>query len=201
MSSTLFRDHVQQMPIAPDSNRVFVPKAPAEGSHADQVYAKFVSTIDKTILDQSSDAMNALLKKTHVLIGGDKNKEQFTMRGHLDSLELCLNDMVTELKYHQQQVQILSAEKDTAGALLEMGLVQARNNCLNEEHKIRQELQREDAQIGRMYEKLQRQLDAVTADHNTANARVLALQRRVWDSEGSLGIAQEPWGNKVAAEL
>lgn len=44
--------------------------------------------------------MAALLRRNHTLIGGDKSKEQFTMRGHLDSLELVLNDMVTELKYH-----------------------------------------------------------------------------------------------------
>jgi hypothetical protein len=90
------------MPIAPDTNRVFVPK-PAESTHHDEIYSKFVSTIDKQLLDQSSDAMNALLKKTHALIGsGDRTKEQFTMRGHLDSLELVLNDMVTEFKYHTQ---------------------------------------------------------------------------------------------------
>ena len=100
IASTLFKDSVQQMPIAPESNKIFVSKAPPEGSNADAVYAKFVSTIDKQLLDQSSDAMNALLKRTHTLIGGDKHKEQFTMRGHLDSLELVLNDMVTELKYH-----------------------------------------------------------------------------------------------------
>ena len=90
------------MPIAPETNRVFVPK-PAESTHHDEIYSKFVSTIDKQLLDQSSDAMNALLKKTHTLIGsGDRTKEQFTMRGHLDSLELVLNDMVTEFKYHTQ---------------------------------------------------------------------------------------------------
>jgi hypothetical protein len=81
--------------------------------------------------------LNNLLKKNNTLIGGDKNKEQFTMRGHLDSLELCLNDMVTELKYHSQQVQIISAEKDTSGALLQMNVVQNRNAVLNEEYKNR----------------------------------------------------------------
>ena len=50
------------MPIAPDTNRVFVPK-PAESTHHDEIYSKFVSTIDKQLLDQSSDAMNALLRK------------------------------------------------------------------------------------------------------------------------------------------
>ena len=87
------------MAIAPDSNKVFTAKAP-EVNPKDPIYHKFVSTIDKNILDQSSDAMNNLLKRHNTLIGGDKSKEQFTIRGHLDSLEMVLNDMVTELKYH-----------------------------------------------------------------------------------------------------
>lgn len=118
----MFRENVQMMPVAPSSNSVFVDKAP-EVNPKDPTYHKFVSTIDKSILDASSDAMNNLLRKNNTLIGGDKNKEQFTMRGHLDSLEMVLNDMVTELRYHQQQVAIISAEKDTSGALLEMNTV------------------------------------------------------------------------------
>ena len=50
------------MPIAPETNRIFVPKI-LEKDTADVVYAKFVSTIDKSILDQSADAMENLLKK------------------------------------------------------------------------------------------------------------------------------------------
>jgi hypothetical protein len=38
------------MPIAPDTNRIFVPKNPDKDT-TDVVYAKFVSTIDKSILD------------------------------------------------------------------------------------------------------------------------------------------------------
>jgi hypothetical protein len=59
------------------------------------------------------------------------------MRGHLDSLESVLNDMVTELKYHQQQVAIVAAEKDTAGAVLQMNIVNAKNSILNEEFRNR----------------------------------------------------------------
>lgn len=59
------------------------------------------------------------------------------MRGHLDSLEAVLNDMVTELKYHQQQVAIVAAEKDTAGAVLQMNIVNAKNSILNEEFRNR----------------------------------------------------------------
>lgn len=64
-----------------------------------------------------------MVRKEHVLLGGDKEKAQFTMRGHMDDLEKVINDMVTELKYHRQQVAITSAEKDTAGAVLMMNIV------------------------------------------------------------------------------
>ncbi len=57
------------------------------------------------------------------------------MRGHMDQLENVINDMITELKYHRQQVGITSAEKDTAGAVLQMNIVQTKNNVLNEQYK------------------------------------------------------------------
>ena len=62
------------MPVAPDSNRVFVDKAP-EVNPKDPIYHKFVSTIDKSILDASQDAKNNLLMRNQTLIGGDKTKE------------------------------------------------------------------------------------------------------------------------------
>jgi hypothetical protein len=45
-SNTLFKDTVQLMPIAPESNKVFVPKAPTV-EPKDPVYHKFVSSIDR----------------------------------------------------------------------------------------------------------------------------------------------------------
>ena len=42
--------HVPMMPIAPDTNKIFVPKGP-DTNNADVTYAKFVSTIDKNILE------------------------------------------------------------------------------------------------------------------------------------------------------
>ena len=91
------------MPIASEKNKVFVPKPQLQditNTNNGTAYGKFISTIDKQILEQQSEAMENLLKKNHTLIGGDRKKEQFTMRGHLDSIESVLNDMVTELKYH-----------------------------------------------------------------------------------------------------
>jgi uncharacterized protein YfeS len=62
---------------------------------------KVASTINPKILDSSLEALNLLVRKEHVLLGGDKSKDQFTMRGHMDDLEKVVNDMVTELKYHR----------------------------------------------------------------------------------------------------
>jgi hypothetical protein len=51
------------------------------------------------------------------------SKEGFTLRGHLESLESAIVEMVSELKYHRHQVGIISAEKDTSGAVAEMNIV------------------------------------------------------------------------------
>jgi hypothetical protein len=47
-----------------------------------------------------------------------KDKENITLRGNLEVLEHVLVDIVSELKYHKQQVSIISAEKDTSGAII-----------------------------------------------------------------------------------
>ena len=54
------------------------------------------------------------------------------MRGHLDDLEKVVNDMVSELKYHRQQIAICGAEKDTIGAVLQMNILKDKNAVLNE---------------------------------------------------------------------
>ena len=105
------------MPFAPSSNQVFIAKQPA-ASKKEQSFSQWATKIDPQILDHQQDQMNDLLKRNFTLIGGDRRKEQFTMRGHLDNLESIINTMLTELSYHDRQVQILSAEKETSGAVL-----------------------------------------------------------------------------------
>ena len=124
------------MPIAPASNQVFVPKQPA-ASQKQQSFSKWATKIDPQILYQQQEQMNDLLKRHVTLIGADKRKEQFTMRGHLDNLESIINTMLTELSYHDRQVQILSAEKETSGAVLHMNVCQMNNAVLNDEYKNR----------------------------------------------------------------
>lgn len=76
----------------------------------------------------------------------DQSKDGFTLRGHLDSLETVIVDVVSELKYHRHQVGIISAEKDTSAAVAEMNIVQAKNAVLNSEFRLEQEIKRADRQ-------------------------------------------------------
>lgn len=50
-------------------------------------------------------------------------KETMTFRGQLESLENVLIDVVSEIKYHRRQLDIIKAEQETVGAVLQMGIV------------------------------------------------------------------------------
>ena len=65
-----------------------------------------------------------------------------TFRGQLESLENVLLDIVSELKYHRRQIEIVSAEKETTGAVLQMNIVKAKNSVLNNEYKLQEEIKR-----------------------------------------------------------
>ena len=75
---------------------------------------------------------------------GLQGKETMTFRGQLESLEQVLIDIVSELKYHRRQIDIISAEKDTSGAVLQMNIVKSKNESLNQEYKLAQEIKREN---------------------------------------------------------
>ena len=73
---------------------------------------------------------------------GLQGKETMTFRGQLESLEQVLIDIVSEIKYHKRQVEIVKAEKDTSGAVLQMNIVKSKNASLNEEYKLAEEIKR-----------------------------------------------------------
>ena len=75
-------------------------------------------------------------------VPGLANKETMTFRGQLESLEAVLVDIVSEVKYHRRQIEIIKAEKDTTGAVLGMNIVQAKNTVLNSEFKTQEEIKR-----------------------------------------------------------
>lgn len=97
----------------------------------------------------------------------DSIKEGFSLRGHLESLEDAIVEMVSELKYHRQQVGIINAEKDTSAAVAELNILQAKNAVLNSEYKLEQEIKRADNQQNIEYDRIHRQMDIVQTDSNT----------------------------------
>ena len=104
---------------------------------------------------------------------GLQNKEQMTFRGQLESLEQVLIDIVSEIKYHRRQVEIVKAEKDTAGAVLQMNIVKNKNASLNEEYKLGEEIKRQNGDQDKAFVKLHRQVDVLNNDTYTANTRLL----------------------------
>ena len=56
-------------------------------------------------------------------VPGLVGKENMTFRGQLESLESVLIDIVSEIKYHRRQIEIIKAEKETSGAVLQMNIV------------------------------------------------------------------------------
>lgn len=119
---------------------------------------------------------------------GLQGKETMTFRGQLESLEQVLIDIVSELKYHRRQIDIISAEKDTSGAVLQMNIVKSKNESLNEEFKLAQEIKRENSDQEKAYVKLQKQVDVLNNDTYTANTRLMQMQRRITELEQVVGI-------------
>lgn len=115
-------------------------------------------------------------------------KEEMTFRGKLESLEQVLIDVVAEIKYHRRQLEIISAEKDTTGAILQMNIVKNRNASLNEEYKLAEEIKRMNGNQERDFEKIHRQVDVLHNDTYTANTRLLQMQRRIVELEGHVGV-------------
>ena len=87
---------------------------------------------------------------------GLQGKDQMTFRGQLESLEQVLIDIVSEIKYHRRQVEIVKAEKDTTGAVLQMNIVKNKNASLNEEYKLGEEIKREHGNQEKAFVKLHR---------------------------------------------
>ena len=96
-----------------------------------------------------------------------------TFRGQLESLENVLIDVVSELKYHRRQIEIISAEKETSGAVMQMNIVKAKNGVLNEEYKLQEEIKRNNKVQEKEFVKLHSQVDVLKNDSYTANTRLL----------------------------
>ena len=55
-----------------------------------------------------------------------------------------LIDVVSEIKYHRRQLEIIKAEKDTAGAVQQMNIVNAKNSVLSDEYKLCEQIKKQN---------------------------------------------------------
>ena len=130
---------------------------------------------------KSQERRDEFLSNTSAL---GRDKENVTLRGNLEIFEKVLVDIVSELKYHRQQLSIISAEKDTSGAVIQMGIAQAKNSVLSDELKNQHEMKRQERTQNREFERVRRQIEVLNGDTNTADTRLLQMQRRILQLEG-----------------
>ena len=121
-------------------------------------------------------------------VPGLPNKENMTFRGQLESLEAVLIDVGSEIKYHRRQIEIIKAEKDTTGAVVQMNIVNTKNTLLNEEYKMCEEIKRANRKQDREFEKLHNQVDVLDNETYTANTRLMQMQRRILEVEQIVGL-------------
>lgn len=124
-------------------------------------------------------------------VPGLANKETMTFRGQLESLESVLVDIVSEVKYHRRQVEIIKAEKDTSNAVLGMNIVQAKNSVLNQEFKTAEEIKRNHRRQETGFENLNAQVDVLNHDTYTADTRLMQMQRRIIELESVVGFPRQ----------
>ena len=106
-------------------------------------------------------------------------------------MENVLIDIVSELKYHRRQIEIISAEKETSGAVMQMNIVKAKNGVLNEEYKLQEEIKRNNRTQEKEFKKLHEQVDVLKNDSYTANTRLLQMHRRILELESCVGVPSE----------
>ena len=121
-------------------------------------------------------------------VPGLANKDNMTFRGQLESLEAVLIDVVSEIKYHRRQIDIIKAEKDTAGAVVQMNIVNTKNTILNEEYKMCEKIKQSDRKQDKEYQKLHKQVDVLHNETYTANTRLMQMQRRILEVESIVGL-------------
>lgn len=67
---------------------------------------------------------------------------------------------------------------------------------LSDELKTQQEMQRAERAQAREFERLKRQIDVLQGDTNTAETRLLQMQRRIMQLEGQIGLPSSKFVSK-----
>ena len=60
----------------------------------------------------------------------------YSLRGNIEQLTTKMNDIITEISYHRQQLQIVKSESETANQMLNLKIDEMRGRTEFEETKL-----------------------------------------------------------------
>ena len=103
-------------------------------------------------------------------------------------MEHKISDIVTEISYHRQQLQIVKSESETSNQVLNMKIDEMRGRIEFEEHKIQTNMSQECNKQGRSHDYLHEQMRLLNVETDTCNAKSMALDRRIEEIEKMIGV-------------
>ncbi|CDW77025.1 UNKNOWN [Stylonychia lemnae] len=114
--------------------------------------------------------------------------DAFSVRSHLSDMENTLSDIITEIKYHRQQVGMIKSEKETLESVLSMKIDDAKKTVQNEEKRVRNDMMRNKDNQHTETGRLHYQIKNLQVESNTMQQKLLGLQRRIQEMESHVGI-------------
>jgi len=90
-------------------------------------------------------------------------------------------------------VNIIRGEKDTLDTVLNMKIADTKKSVQNDEARLRNDMERSRKTQKQETQRLQGQVRTLNVETNTIAQKLLALQRRVLEMEGNVGIESPQW--------
>ena len=106
----------------------------------------------------------------------------------MESLETKLQDILTEISYHRQQLGIVKSESETANQVLNMKIDEMRGRIEFEERKIQNNITNEYNKQQKVHDSLHQQIKALNVESDTCNSKAMALDRRIEEIEKIIGV-------------
>lgn len=78
-----------------------------------------------------------------------------------------MSDILTEIKYHRQQVTIIRGEKDTLDTVLNMKIADTKKSVQNDEARVRADMERSRKTQKQETQRLQGQVRTLNLETNT----------------------------------
>ena len=88
---------------------------------------------------------------------------------------------------------IIRGEKDTLDTVLNMKIADTKKSVQNDEARLRNDMERSRKTQKQETQRLQGQVRTLNVETNTIAQKLLALQRRVLEMEGNVGIESPQW--------